>query len=261
MSFIASTRNEQDPQFSPDGHKVAFISNRSGNTELWECDSDGKNVVQLTTLGRTSGPTWSPDGRSIAFSAVDNGFRHIYIVGADGGSPRRLTTDPSAESTPNWSKNGRWLYFESNRTGRREIWKIPAAGGEAIQLTSSGGLNPVESPDGDFVYYIKGHEEPGIWQVSAEGGAEKRLVESSVRPGNWAVTTRGIYMLTDQEGPSPFVLEFFDFATRKTTQITTLSQGGVNVLSGLTVSPDEHWILYTQRDKEEFDLMLVENFR
>ena len=54
--FISSTRDESNPQFSPDGKRVAFSSKRSGAGEIWICDSDGSNPVQLTSFGR--GDSW-----------------------------------------------------------------------------------------------------------------------------------------------------------------------------------------------------------
>ena len=119
----------------------------------------------------------------------------------------------------------------------------------------------MESPDGRTVYYVRGQGEPGLWQVSTEGGEETRVFETGVGV-NWAVVERGIYFLTSQPRQAQYTLEFFDFATRQTTQITTLEgPRGTFVLSGLTVSPDERWVLYGQRDKIDFDLMLVENLR
>ena len=138
---------------------------------------------------------------------------------------------------------------------------MPAAGGPAIQLTQGGGQNPVESPDGRTVYYLRGQGESGLWQVSPEGGEETQVFAAPVAPWNWAAVGRGIYFVTSG-GRMQFALEFFDFATRQTTQVATVERPNVmSYISALTVSPDEHWVLYAQRDKVDFDLMLVENFR
>ena len=147
------------------------------------------------------------------------------------------------------------------------MWKMPSAGGDAVQLTHGGGTNPQESPDGRTVYYIKGElqtrrrSEPGLWQVSTDGGDETRLFDLRVDGGNWVVMARGIYFLAYELGQTPYMLEFFDFTTRQTTQIKTLDgpRSTFNI-TGMTVSPDEKWVAYGQRDKLSFDLMLVENF-
>jgi Tol biopolymer transport system component len=262
-SFISSTRLEETPKFSPDGRRIAFTSNRSGSDELWVCDAEGKNPAQLTNFGgpHTHAPGWSHDGSLIAFASLATGNGDIYVVGADGGSPRRLTSDPSAELEPSWSSDGRWIYFSSDRTGRSEVWKMPAAGGTAIQLTRGGGQNPTESPDGRAVYYLRGQGESGLWEVNSQGGDETQVFEVPVAPWNWAMVARGIYFLTPQ-ARTGYALEFFDFATGQTTQVATVERPNVmSFISGLTVSPDEHWVLYAQRDKVDFDLMLVENFR
>jgi Tol biopolymer transport system component/tRNA A-37 threonylcarbamoyl transferase component Bud32 len=263
-SLISSTRSEDTPQFSPDGRRVAFISDRSGNEEVWVCDAEGKNASQLTSSGgaRVGAPSWSPDGRSVAFESSAGGNTDIYAVGADGGTPRRLTTETSAETMPGWSRDGRWIYFASNRTGRPEVWKMPTGGGAAVQLTRGGGTNPVESPDARVVYFVRGRHEPDVWAVGADGGDETRVCEGKVFEGDWAVTGRGIYFLDWQLAARTYALKFFDFATRRTTQLTTLANQKVSFnISGITVSPDGRQALIAQRDQLEFDLMLVENFR
>jgi Tol biopolymer transport system component len=267
VNLISSTRQEGEGHFSPDGHRIVFRSNRMGNTELWICDSEGKNIAQLTNLGgpRAANPTWSPDGRFVAFSSSPAGSADIYVINANGGIPRRLTSDRSGEIAPSWSHDGRWIYFASNRTGRAEVWKIPAEGGDATQLTRGGGIRPVESPDSRSVYYAKRADEGELWQVPVDGGQESRALEATMDATNWVVTPTGIYYFTvnrSQPNARPYTLWFFDFATRATSQITTIEGPRVSFLiTDMAVSPDERWLLFTQRDQLEYDLMLVEDFK
>jgi eukaryotic-like serine/threonine-protein kinase len=263
--LISSTRQEEAAEFSPDGQRIAFRSNRSGNDEIWVCRSDGSNPVQLTNFGGpfTAAPRWSPDGRWIVFYSRASGNFDVYIISAEGGSPRRLTTDPSGEISASWSRDGRWIYFSSRRSGRGEVWRMPATGGgDAVQVTRNGGWNARESPDGRTLYYTKTQNgEPSLWRMSLESGEETQALETRVRERDWAVTERGIYFIPFQTS-SPYTIEFFDFATRQTTRLATLEgQRGVFVATLLAVSPDERWLLYTQRTRLEYDLMLVENFR
>ena len=149
--LIASTRYEGGPNFSPDGSRIAFHSDRSGNFEIWVCDAAGLQPLQLTFLrtSNTGTPRWSPDGRRIAFDArPGEDAADIYVIDADGGAPRRVTTEPSDDVVPSWSNDGRWIYFASKRTGRWEVWKAPADGGQPVQVTKHGGFAAFESRDG-----------------------------------------------------------------------------------------------------------------
>jgi Tol biopolymer transport system component len=140
--FHSSTRAENNPQFSPDGHRVAFQSNRCGAMEIWVGDGDGKNPVQLTDIKATNTgtPRWSPDGQTIAFDSSVAGDYEVFAVAAAGGKPQRLTFEPTEDVVPSFSRDGQFLYFGSRRSGAFEIWKIPASGGDAVRVTRHGGL-------------------------------------------------------------------------------------------------------------------------
>lgn len=219
----AKDRNE-GPQSSPDGKKLAFMSDRSGSLEIWTSNHDGSSLVKLTNMGSCGSPRWSPNSRWIAFDSTSTGPPAIYIVPAAGGAATALVEDASENMVPSWSNDGRWIYFASSRTGVDQIWKVPAEGGPTIQVTRNGGFAPVESYDGRTIYYPKTRlENPEIWQVPVRGGAET-LVSPLLRPGiwaNWALTQKGILFLSNQ-GSESRLLEFFDFATQSVQPILPL---------------------------------------
>ena len=123
--LIASTRLENNPEYSPKGDAVAFMSSRSGSTEIWLSNADGSNPRQLTSMEGplTANPRWSPDGTTILFDSRLKGSADLYVVPVQGGSPRPLTDQPSLENEASWSRDGRFIYFGSDRTGRREVWR------------------------------------------------------------------------------------------------------------------------------------------
>jgi Tol biopolymer transport system component len=261
VKLTDSTRLDYAPQYSPDGKRIVFQSDRSGSQEIWVCDSDGANPVQVTSLGKWAGtPRWSPDGRQIAFDLSAGSEGGIYVISAEGGVPRPLVTGDSFDNVPSWSRDGRWIYFASTRTGESQVWKVPAEGGEAVQVTRQGGGLAFESPDGKYVYYVKDSAQ-GIWRVPVDGGQEIQVSDSfnSDNFGDWAVVNDGIYFI-NPEVKDGVAIEFFDFATRKVKQVAGL--GKVNILPlGVPVSPDRRQILYAQNDQAGGDIMLVENFR
>ena len=163
-------------------------------------------------------------------------------VSADGSSLRRLTSAPSEEGRPSWSRDGRWIYFYCDRTGRTEIWKVPAEGGEAVQVTTGGGHESFESPDGKLLYYedfgVKGFAVIPTGPITAQQGT---VLLPSVRPGCWAVAEKGIYFAefddrnavayralvlgwTSSRSTVSHPIKFYDFRTRKVTQIGTIEK-------------------------------------
>jgi Tol biopolymer transport system component len=251
--LIASTRADMNPQYSPDGNKVVFSSDRSGNMEVWVCDADGSNPVQLVATGHSSSARWSPDGQRIAFDSNVSGTYQIYVVSAHGGRPQRLTKSAANDARPSWSHDGDWIYFASNRSGGSQVWKVPSGGGEGVQVTRQGGYNPLESKDGKTIYYTKSENTAGpLWKVPAEGGNESQVLDS-VDGRAFAATTGGVYFISQGR------LWYSGFSTGLSRPILTIAKPTSSHY--LTISPDERWLLYTQADQGGSDLMLVENFR
>ncbi len=260
LNLISSTRAESQPQFSPDGSRIAFASDRSGTREIWVCDPDGSNAAPLTQFGgpNTSMPSWSPDGDQILFGSESEGQVDIYRIGANGGEATRLTDHPAGDYWPWWSLDGRSVYFSSTRSGRLEIWSMPADGGEAVQLTTKGGDVPRESPDGRFIYYVKSYDPAGsLWRIPADGGEEEMVLDAKIHYGAFVAVDQGIYFAA-HPGPRPMGAMSLQFSSFETGKSETLVEGIIRA-EGITVSPDGRWILYTEVNFSA-DLMLVENF-
>ena len=250
------------PQFSPDGKRFVFESNAFGYSDLWACDGDGSHCGPLTSLRGTAGAArWSPDGRFIAFEFRPEEHSEVYLLEVGGGAPRLLPTLPGSDNGgPNWSRDGKWIYFYSDRGGEPfQLWKVPVNGGSPIQITSNGGVFGVESADGQSLYYAK-LRTPGIWKMPLQGGEEERVLD---RAGggewfNWALARNGIYFRDTKNKDTIGVLNFFDFATRNITMVSTLDQpGGV----GIGLSADGRSVLYDGKGDAESSIMLVKNFR
>jgi Tol biopolymer transport system component len=260
VNLIPSTRTEFAPQYSPDGKKIAFESDRSGSLEIWSCDSDGSNCVQLTSLGAqaTGVPHWSPDGQRIVFYSRPQSNAQIYVINAEGGAVQRLLNDQWENFFPVWSGNGRWIYFASNRSGTDQIWKMPSGGGAPIQVTKNGGFNSTESPDHKYLYYTKSRDPKGaVWKMPVEGGPETRVLESVVL-FNYAVTERGMYFMTQPDPKiSTRLIQFLGSADQTSRLIAAIKQ---DVYHGFSVSPDERWLLYAPSGPGGSNVMLVENF-
>ena len=250
--LIASSRRDCAPQYSPDGKRIAFHSDRSGGTQLWVVNGDGSNALQLTSQPAFSvgWPTWSPDSRQILFNATVGGQLKTFLVGATGGEPI-----PLEEPIVGWSRDGRWTYLAS----QKRVWRKPAAGGEPKQLTQERGFFMGESPDGKSICYCRTTSPPSLWRVPTDGGAEAEILHAFDHPANCCVTDQGVYFVPVRNAAGvASSIQFLRFSTGK---VELVAAAASDLHYGLNVSPDGRWLLYSQVDQATCDLMLVENFR
>jgi Tol biopolymer transport system component/DNA-binding winged helix-turn-helix (wHTH) protein len=259
--WISSTQGALgpgNPQFSPDGQQVAFRSDSSGTGEIWICDRDGSHARQLTHMGAivSNFPRWSPDGKNIVFHSRPKGLASLYVISAEGGAARRLDTGEVDDVGPSWSHDGRWVYFASRETGDVQVWKMPASGGSKIQVTKRGGNTPLESDDGQYLYYIT--SQNALWRLTLTGGEETQVLSDLAPLGSaYALGKQGIYFIRSVGQGGGQELAFLRFANHQISPIITIPR---SVTDGLALSPDERLILYSQRDHVSSNLMLVENF-
>ena len=256
VRVIASTREESQADYSPDGMRVAFRSSRSGRAELWIANADGTSPVQLTHGGAMpTAPRWSPDGKRIAFAKRPGGNADVYVVDAQGGEPRRLTTDPRNDASAYWSRDGQWIYYASNRSGQQQVWKTKADGSEGhTQVTRTSGWRSHEFAGGKMLAYQK-WEQPGIWTMPLPEGLERKVSDSPPTATFFATGDTGFWYDAPRELHRVNLLTGEDRIIRRLPPSTGL--GTLN----FAVTPDLRWLLYVQVDQSIGDLTLLENFR
>ncbi|MBI2650263.1 PD40 domain-containing protein, partial [Candidatus Woesearchaeota archaeon] len=120
---------------TPNG-KIAFVTNRDGNDEIYIMNSDGTGATRLTdNPASDNDPNWSPDGTKIGFRSERGGGSGIYVMNADGSNVNRLSPVPGFDSQPTWSPDGTKIAFSSTRDGQPEIYVMNADGTNAKRLT------------------------------------------------------------------------------------------------------------------------------
>ena len=124
------------PVFSPDGTRIAFVSDRGGSPQIYIMNASGKGrPKRLTFEGNyNTSPAWSPDGREIVYVGRTNGNNQIFVVKFDGTDMRQLTNVGSNEG-PSFSPDGYFIAFDSDREGTRGIYMMRADGGGQRRIT------------------------------------------------------------------------------------------------------------------------------
>jgi Tol biopolymer transport system component len=130
--------DEVEPNWSPDGRRIAFVSDRDG--VIYTIRPDGSGVRRLTFTENVFDyrPNWSPDGRMIAFqSSTGDGFPDIFTMPANGGDRTLLASSDSFDGHPAWAPDGRQIAFASDRDGDPEVFTMRADGSHPVNLTQN----------------------------------------------------------------------------------------------------------------------------
>jgi serine/threonine protein kinase len=255
---VRSSAGNAFPRLSPDGRTLAFTSSRTGSGELWLADADGKNQRQLTRLDAyiVGYARWSPDGKQIAFHARLPEVPQIYVVDPDGGVPRKVTSAAFGLFAPIWAMDGKHLFATGKADGKDEIFRVGVADGNAEPLFR--GTESAPTPDGKSILYGK-VTESGLFSRALKGdpsrNPEERLVDDfSVPPGAMWPVPSGIYYTGITLQGKQRAFRFFDYATHRSKDIAPSGLG-----QGLTLSPDQHELLYSAiNDSSGDDLLLLE---
>jgi Tol biopolymer transport system component/DNA-binding winged helix-turn-helix (wHTH) protein len=258
VELIASTREQNFPQYSPDGQHLAFDSTRAGTWSVWVSDADGSNPVQISQDKPAGYPRWSPDSQKIAFEMRDAGRSAIYIADITERVPRKLVSNVAEMAHPYWSHDGKWIYFRSFEALGHKIYRCPASGGAATLIASAlDATTPQESFDGKALYFMPRPAPSELRMVSLDGTRQDSAVAGLPPLADdalWAVLKDGIYFVPQS---APRTVAYFNFATKQVRDVFKLEK---DFDEGLSVSPDGRYILFSQVDEQNSDIMLVEQF-
>ena len=205
--------SDSSPVWSPDGKRIAFLSDRSGSTQLHVMWADTRDTLQLTRLERAPGGiTWSPDGKQIAFTSLVPDESPILSVRLPP-TPRgaQLARGPVVIDRPSWAADG----SGPTTKGSTHVFVVDAAVGGTPKQVTSGAFNhsaPSWAADGRAIY-VSGIRKPGAEYLN--GDSEIYVVN---------LQTAAITPLTDRSGPD----------------------------SSPEVSPDGRWVAYTGFDQKNY---------
>jgi Tol biopolymer transport system component len=258
-AVVRSTGREFAPAWSPDGKKIADISDQTSSDELWISDADGGNRVQVTHFDgpRVRRPMWSPDGKTLLLTVSGERGPDLYTVPAQGGTPTRILLGASGGS---WSHDGKSIFYQT----RGQIWRAAANGGSPTQLTKERGVSdPAESADGKYVFYVLYRMRRTIWRVPTAGGDEEEFIVPEHEIGRTALlpVRKGVFYTEWQRNTRNTVVAFYDFATKQNSTVFRMKTSDFNEDPSFAISADGKYILYPRVDQSETNLMLVENFR
>ena len=210
-----------------DATHIAFTSRRTGNSDIYIMDIEGKNIRNLTDQPAWDfAPTFSPNGRWMAYVAD----RDIYLMNSRTKEGHRLTEGGS----PDWSPDGKSIVFVS----RSHIYKTDINGAEVQQLTNEGSNDsPSWSPDGQWIAFSsrRGGDFPSIYVMTADGRRQRRLTQGNSPV--WSPDGKKIAYILNIAGSGVYVMSAAGQNSRRVTPEKTWSESPA-------WSPDGQWIAY-----------------
>jgi len=163
---------------------IAFVSDRSGNMDIYTMNSSGDNITQITNTPYDDNvPCWSPDGQKIAYHSNKDGDYELYIINLSNGTEWQVTSNSCPDWNPNWSPDGEELTFYSKCDGNREIYTINIDGSNRKRLTNNPAYDwfPSWSPDGSKITFSS--HRNGSYQIfvmNADGSNKTMLANGCI---------------------------------------------------------------------------------
>jgi tricorn protease len=222
---------DQNPLYSPDGRRIAYVSDRSGREEIYVVSTDGagqpEKISDLDAL--KLGLSWSPDSKAIAYVASDFKLRRYEI---ESKKTLDLVTSKFGNiSAPVWSPDGRWIaYSRPDYVRTSDVYLVPSAGGEERRVTfdSYNDSNPRFAPNGRKLYFQRsdgfGGGGPGggsaqIYAITLE--REERDPDDPVERPDGAAESGGEGRSRQAEPAGPVTIDWAGLK-RRTRQITRM---------------------------------------
>jgi serine/threonine protein kinase len=154
-SLLSTDRDEVAPSWAPDGVHFAYVTNRSGDYEIWlrnRTDGSERLIVSTRDLPHSGSTTYfldcamSPDGSRVAYRYERGTYADIWISSLAGDAPVRLYDDPQKvwQRGPSWSPDGNWIAYYSTFNGKPAVVKIRVGANRAPELVARGRLDRVE---------------------------------------------------------------------------------------------------------------------
>lgn len=172
--------NDVEPAFSHDGTRIAYVSPRGGNNELFLVDANGTQQLTHNTFNDDK-PSFSPDGSKIVFSSNRNGLIDLFLLDLTTREETQLTFSQSSELDPTFTPDGKILY-SSLRNGLSRIFEIDPSGGASTLVPNDLNANqflPDVSPDGKLMAYASDFSGSlGIYLMDRTTNVSRLLVTS-----------------------------------------------------------------------------------
>ncbi len=231
-----SPANDYNAILTNDGRKVAWVSERDGNGELYAANADGTAARRLTdSAAYDDHAAWSPDGRSILFSSTrepaskdGDAWNALYVMSADGHGVQRISPVGASDYSPAWYGWGDVIACAtgSGEAGRSDIVVMKPDGSERRKVAEDGGW-PTFARGRTVYFHSKRDGSWGVWRVNTDGSGLRRVTPKDIE----ATMPRG-------SSHAQFLAMVVKRGAHRQIEIMDLDRG---TLTPVTTDSTDHW--------------------
>ncbi|MBM2839244.1 MAG: hypothetical protein HW415_1869, partial [Deltaproteobacteria bacterium] len=269
IKLTTHTADDFQPAVSPDGKMVAFVSNRSGNNDIWLVPIKGGPARQMTFhTASDSAPAWSRDGKRLAFTSLrEDSKGDIWVLDLEGNTETRITDSKGAESYPSWLPDGRRIAFSRGE----EVWRIDLRTHKEERLFK--GFYPSVSPDGRFIAFITFDDSSsgGKGSIYLYKTADSKIIrltsgEFSDAFPSWSLDSREVYfsrfsedtnsdgIINLQDNPSIWMIEFSSDSDNSKLAVQLTSGSSYELFPSAT----DNSVIYAASKGKDIDIYKVQ---
>mgnify|MGYP003770772085 CR=1 FL=1 len=261
QTIAPSTRTEDWPAIAPDGERIVFVSDRTGESQLWLQPGTTAMPYPLTRHHglELAQPNWSPDGRRVVYVARGGARSELYVLDVGAGQPRMISQPGEPVRFGSFTADGQGVLCVSKRSGTWQLWRIPLDGGPAVQLGHETARNAYQLGD-DGRIYLTHDMGYGLYALDPASGNEEKLsdVIQARNISAWHVVSGGVYYLSvpsDTPG-APTALNFLPFSGGPPVRLNEVP--GLGRYPNFSLAPDRTWFVVPLLSRDDTDVMQLD---
>ncbi|MBV7314263.1 winged helix-turn-helix domain-containing protein [Shewanella sp. NIFS-20-20] len=242
--------NTRDAHYSPQNHRLVYISNQTGYYEIWTSDLDGSHPLQHTDLKRrVAYPRWSEDGQQVSFLAQDDqgSGNRIYLLNIRSGRISMVSSVYRDHSRPFWSTDGKTLYAstEDNLVAFDLDTQTPPT---RIGIDLHHGMF-----SGDTLYFTRG-DKPGLWRWQFVGEPQLAVADSIFDEDyNWVVSGNDLWFRDRQSDYQQ--INHYDLQQQQLTPLIRLEPSSLSSFGSFSVDTHNKRLFVTEAGVPQRDII------
>lgn len=255
--LLSTSQRERFPAYAPDG-RIAFISDRSGDREIWVAGADGRKWQQWTDWRSAYiwRPAFSPDGLRLAYTVEIDHVMRLHVQDEPLAPARDLSGGSANDTDLAWARDGGSIYVSSTNRGGGEhaVWAVPLDGTEPRKLLEGNALPLGEDPGSRWLFLTEpGPQQVLLQRLDLRTGVLDLIDLAPAERHSFTLGPEGVYFVAVRD--DRWEIHRWDWETGEQAAVRTLDH---EPEVGMAISPDGSHALLARISLQRSDLMVAD---